>query len=84
LNSSRSSSEHKDAAQLIIDPQPQPVRRRFSTETIFNSPKPRQDWVNGKFVKIEEKSEEFWVELFIDLVYVVLLSKLSSLFHGPA
>jgi low temperature requirement protein LtrA len=47
------------------------------SDVIFNIPKPRQEWKDGKFVKRHEKSEESWVELFNDLVYVVLLQKLS-------
>ncbi len=45
---------------------------------LFNRPKPRQEWIDSKFVQHSEKSEEAWVELFIDLVYVVLLIKLGD------
>ena len=45
---------------------------------IYNVPKPRQEWVDGKFVQYSEE-DEAWVELFIDLVYVVLLSKLGDI-----
>jgi low temperature requirement protein LtrA len=45
---------------------------------LYNSPKPRQEWVDGQFIQNSE-DEEAWVELFIDLVYVVLLSKIGDL-----
>jgi hypothetical protein len=47
---------------------------------LFNIPKPRQEWIDGKFVQRHEKNEEAWVELFNDLIYVVLLTKLGDLF----
>lgn len=52
--------------------------KRNKTKVIFNWPMPRQEWVNGKFVEHHEKNDEAWVELFIDLIYVVLLSSLSN------
>lgn len=39
---------------------------------------PRQEWIDGKFVEHVEKNDEAWVELFIDLIYVVLLSSLAN------
>ena len=45
---------------------------------LYNAPKPRQEWVDGQFMQYAE-DEEAWVELFIDLVYVVLLSKLAQI-----
>jgi hypothetical protein len=45
---------------------------------IFNWPMPRQEWIDGKFVEHVEKNDEAWVELFIDLIYVVLLSSLAN------
>ena len=48
---------------------------------IYNVPKPRQEWIKGKFVQRHEKNEEAWVELFVDLIYVVLLSKLGDIIH---
>lgn len=50
--------------------------------SIFNVPQPRQEWINGKFVPRHEKNEEAWVELFVDLVYVVLLSKMGGILHS--
>lgn len=48
-------------------------------DVIFNKPMPRQEWINGKFIQHNEKNDEAWVELFIDLIYVVLLSSLAHL-----
>jgi hypothetical protein len=46
---------------------------------IFNWPMPRQEWIDGKFVEHDtEEGDEAWVELFIDLIYVVLLSSLAN------
>jgi len=55
---------------------------RFSA--LYQKPKPRQQWIGSVFVKTEvlegsSKAEEAWVELFIDLVYVVLIYKLGDL-----
>jgi hypothetical protein len=57
-------------------------RRAVALTVLYNMPKPRQEWVNGKFVMHHEKNEEAWVELFTDLVYVVLLSKLGVLLES--
>jgi hypothetical protein len=54
-------------------------RRDIALTVLYNIPKPRQEWISGKFVQRHEKNEEAWVELMLDLVYVVLLSKLGSL-----
>jgi hypothetical protein len=48
---------------------------------LYNIPKPRQEWVDGQFIQNSE-DEEAWVELFIDLVYVVLLSKMGDLLES--
>ena len=32
----------------------------------YQTPRPRQQWINNKFVKSAEKNEEQWTELFID------------------
>ena len=37
---------------------------------------PRQEWIDGKFIRHDDH-EESWVDLFIDLVYVLLLSSLA-------
>ncbi len=50
--------------------------------SLYKRPTPRQEFINGKFVKHthgEDEESESWVELFIDLVYVSLLYKLGSL-----
>jgi hypothetical protein len=53
-----------------------------NNEVIFNWPMPRQEWITGKFIEHHEKNDEGWVELFIDLIYVVLLSSLSNQFES--
>jgi hypothetical protein len=53
-------------------------RKKRKTKVIFNWPMPRQEWVDGKFVEHHEKNDEAWVELFIDLIYGVLLSSLAN------
>jgi hypothetical protein len=55
-----------------------PKKTHRKTKVIFNWPMPRQEWVDGKYVEHHEKNDESWVELFIDLIYVVLLSSLSN------
>jgi hypothetical protein len=55
------------------------VDRHKLNKIIFNWPMPRQEWIDGKFVEHAEKNDEAWVELFIDLIYVVLLSSLANL-----
>ena len=51
---------------------------------VYNIPKPRQEWVHGKFVIHHERTEEAWVELYNDLVFVVLLSKLGTLMESSS
>lgn len=48
-------------------------------QSLYRTPRPRQQWIDGKFVKSQDKVEEAWVELFIDLVYVVLIYKLGEM-----
>jgi hypothetical protein len=54
------------------------VSKHKINSVIFNYPMPRQEWINGKFIQHHEKNDEAWVELFIDLLYVVLLSALTK------
>jgi hypothetical protein len=53
------------------------VYNHHVNKIIFNKPMPRQEWINGKFIQHHEKNDEAWVELFIDLIYVVLLSSVA-------
>lgn len=43
---------------------------------------PRQEWVNGKFVKHTDDDQEAWVDLFLDLIFVVLLSSLGGFYDS--
>ena len=53
-------------------------RRDVHRGVLYNRPMPRQEWINGKFIKHTDENQEAWVDLFLDLIFVVLLSSLSS------
>lgn len=60
------------------------IMKKKPLASIYNAPVPRQEWIGGVFMQRDEKNEESWVELFVDLVYVVLLSKLGHAIHDCA
>jgi hypothetical protein len=61
-----------------VEPSASTKKKNRKTKVIFNWPMPRQEWVDGQYVEHHEKNDEAWVELFIDLIYVVLLSSLAN------